>query len=221
MIMGHPSEPSGEDSRGNITSETARTSVWCAWLRFAPWAAIGALALTATWLAFQNLSLRTENSNLLVERRLAEVAYRTAQNQLAERSLLAETMINDLGARLRRSENLARLKVVPLASPTGATPNSRAIAVWDSDQHVGLLTFEELPAITDEQDYRIWITDSAISNPVNAGAFHIAVAGGRALTFKPDQPIRQATAFSITLEKKGGGPKTEGGLILLGKLPDR
>lgn len=188
-------------------------------LRLLPWAAAAAFALTATWFAMQNATLRTVNVAQQTERQLAEVAYRTAQNQLAERSLLAESMINSLGARLRRSEDLARLKVSALASLAGNTKEAQAIAVWDPDQQAGLLTFDGLPTIADEQDYQIWVVDPAYKNPVNGGVFHVAANGRVALAFRPDQPVKQAAAFAISLEKKGGVPKAEGPIVLLGKVP--
>lgn len=188
-------------------------------LRVVPWAAAALFTVTIAWLATQNLALRSANNALHTQQRLAEVAYATAQNQLAERSLLAETMINGLGARLRRSEDLARLKVSALASLAGNTAEAQAIAVWDPDLQAGLLTFEKLPAIADTQDYQIWVIDPAYPNPVNGGVFHVSADGRVALAFKPDQPVTQATAFAISLEKKGGVPKAEGPIVLLGKLP--
>ena len=186
-------------------------------LRLAPWAMAAALAVAAIWLARQNLFLRQENSTLRTERALAEVAYKTAQNQLTERSLLAENMINDLGGKLRRSEDLGRLKVAALASLAGNSTEARAIAVWDPEQQAGLLTIEKLPAIADTQDYQIWVVDPAYPNPVNGGVFHVSADGKVALAFKPDQPVKQAAAFAISLERKGGVPKAEGTILLLGK----
>ncbi len=186
-------------------------------LKLAPWALAAALALAATWFASQNATLRSENSNLRTERQLAEVAYKMAQNQLTERSLLAENMINNLGNKLRRSEDLARLKVSALASLVGNTKEAQAIAVWDPEQQTGLLTVEKLPAIAETQDYQIWVVDPAYPNPVNGGVFHVTDDGKVALAFKPDQPVTQATAFAISLEKKGGVPKAEGTIVMLGK----
>lgn len=186
-------------------------------LRFAPWAVAAGLALAATWLATQNLALRNENASLQTQRELAEVAYRMAQNRLSERSLLAENMINDLGNRLRRAEDLSRLKITALASLAGNTKEAQVIAVWDPAQQAGLLTMEKLPAIADTQDYQIWIVDPAYQDPVNGGVFHVAADGKVTLTFKPDQPVAQAAAFAISLEKKGGVPKAEGPIVLLGK----
>lgn len=187
---------------------------------YLPWAAAAALAVSTTWLATQTFSLRSENNALRTQQRLGEIAYATARNQLAERSLLAEQMINTLGTRLQRSEDLARLKVSALASLAGNTAEARAIAVWDPEQQAGLLTFDKLPVIADEQDYQIWVIDPAYQNPVNGGVFHVARDGSVSLAFRPDQPVRKATAFAISLEKKGGVPKAEGPIVLLGKLPD-
>ena len=186
-------------------------------LRFLPWAMAAALAIAATWLATQNLSLRNQNSTLQTERELAEVAYKMTQNQLSERSLLAENMINDLGNKLRRSEDLSRLKISALASLAGNTKEAQVIAVWDPGQQTGLLTVEKLPAIADTQDYQIWIVDPAYKDPVNGGVFHVTNDGKVTLAFKPDQPVTQAAAFAISLEKKGGVPKAEGPIVLLGK----
>ena len=186
-------------------------------MRLIPWAAAAVLALAATWLATQNFALRNQNTSLRTERELAESAYRMSQNQLSERSLLAEKMISDLGNKLRRSEDLSRLKISALASLAGNTKEAQVIAVWDPGQQTGLLTLEKLPAIAETQDYQIWIVDPAYKDPVNGGVFHVASDGRITLAFKPDQPVTQAAAFAISLEKKGGVPKAEGPIVLLGK----
>lgn len=186
-------------------------------IKFAPWAAAAALAAAATWFARQNLALRQENLTLRNERQLAEVAGKMAQNQLAQRSLLAEKMITDLGSQLRRSGDLTRLRVFALASSAGNMKETQAIVVWDPEQQAGLLTSAQMPVLTDAQDYQIWLTDPAYPNPVNGGVFHPGADGRVVLGFQPDQPVKQATAFAISLEKKGGGPKAGGPIILLGQ----
>lgn len=187
--------------------------------RYLPWAAAAVLALGVSWLALENTSLRTLNDSLRTQRRLAEIAYQTAEGQLAERSILAESMIKELSAQLKRSEDLARLKISALATLAGNTKEVQAIAVWDPDKQAGLLTFEWLPPIAEGQDYQIWVIDPAHPNPVNGGVFHVAKDGGAALPFWPDRPVTKATAFAISLEKKGGVPKAEGPIVLLGKVP--
>ena len=182
-----------------------------------PWAAAAALALATAWFARESTMLREENSALRTERQLAEVAYKMAQNQLSSRSLLAEKMIASLGDKLHRAEDLARLKVTALASLAGNTKEAQVIAVWDPEQQLGLLTMEKLPAIADTQDYQIWIVDPAYPNPVDGGVFHVSQSGRVILPFKPAQPVTQAAAFAISLEKKGGVPVAVGPIVLLGK----
>ena len=182
-----------------------------------PWAAAATLALATAWFARESTMLREENSALRTERQLADVAYKMAQNQLSSRSLLAEKMIASLGEKLHRAEDLARLKVTALASLAGNTKEAQVIAVWDPEQQLGLLTMEKLPAIADTQDYQIWIVDPAYPNPVDGGVFHVSQSGRVILPFKPAQPVTQAAAFAISLEKKGGVPVAVGPIVLLGK----
>ncbi len=186
-------------------------------IRLAPWTVAAVMAVAALWVTRQNVSLQQENSKFRTERQLAEVAFHLAQNQLTERTLFAEGMINSLGRELRRAKDLARLKVTALAAPAGHPTEAQVIAVWDPELQAGLLTMEKLPAIADTQDYQIWGFDPAYPNPVSAGVFHGAAGGRVVLAFKPDQPVAQATAFAISLEKKGGVPKPEGTIFLLGK----
>jgi hypothetical protein len=186
-------------------------------IRLAPWTVAVVMAVAALWVTRQNVSLQQENSKYRTERQLAEVAFHLAQNRLTERTLFAEGMINSLGRELRRSKDLARLKVIALAAPAGKATEAQVIAVWDSEQQAGLLTMERLPAIAAAQDYQIWVFDPAYPNPVNGGVFHGATDGRVVLAFKPDQPATQATAFAISLEKKGGVPKPGGTIFLLGK----
>ncbi len=186
--------------------------------RFAPWAAAAALTVAATWLAFHNLSLQSENNALRTERQLAEIAYRAAQAQLKERSFVAEAMINDLGRQLLEQQDLTRLKVTALASLAGNTPEAQAIAVWDPARETGLLTVDKLPLIGDNQDYQLWVVDPAYPNPVDGGVFKPGADGHAVLAFKGDKPIKSVAAFAISLEKKGGVPKAEGPIVLLGKF---
>ncbi|HWA28444.1 MAG TPA: anti-sigma factor [Lacunisphaera sp.] len=187
--------------------------------RLIPWAAAAILAVTAGWLASRNLALQSENDFLRTERQLAQVAYLRAQAELKERSIVAEGLINDLGRQLRAQDDLTRLKVTALVALAGGTPEARAIAVWDPGREAGLLTVEKLPAIDENQDYQLWVVDPAYPNPVDGGVFKPGADGRVALTFKGNKPIKSVAAFAISLEKKGGVPKAEGPIVLLGKVP--
>lgn len=186
--------------------------------RWLPLAAAAGLAVATVWLGTQNLSLREQNAALHTKRELAELAYQAAQSQLRERTLIAESMINDLGRQLREQQDLTRLKVTALASLAGNSPTAQAIAVWDPGRETGLLTIDRLPAIADSQDYQIWVVDPAYPIPVDGGVFKPGADGRAVLTFHGDKPIKSVAAFAISLEKKGGVPKAEGPIVLLGKL---
>lgn len=186
--------------------------------RLLPWAAAACFALTAVWLGLRASALRAENESLATQRDLAEVATQIAQSQLAERTLVAESMINDLGTKLRRSEDLSRLRIAALASLLKDSAEARAIAVWDNDRQSGLLTVEHLPAISPERDYQIWVIDPQYPIPVDGGVFHPSAEGKATIAFRGDKPIQSVSAFAVSLEKKGGVPKAEGPLVLLGKL---
>ena len=186
--------------------------------RWLPLAAAAGFALVSLWLSSQNLKLHQEVTSLRTEREMAEVAYESAQTQLKERTLLAETLINDLGHQLSTQRDLTHLKITALAALAGNTPEARAIAVWDPGLETGLLTVEKLPVIADNQDYQVWVVDPAYPNPVDGGVFKPGADGKAVLTFKGNQPIKAAAAFAISLEKKGGVPKAEGPIVLLGKF---
>ena len=199
-----------------VEKTTATLIPFSRWLLLA---AAAGLAVATLWLGSQNLRLHQENSALRTERELAQLAYRAAQNQLKERSILAESLINDLGRQLREQQDLTRLKITALASLAGNTPEAQAIAVWDPGRETGLLTVDKLPVIADNQDYQIWVVDPAYPNPVDGGVFKPGADGRAVLTFKGNKPIKGAAAFAISLEKKGGVPKAEGPIVLLGKVP--
>src|SRR5205085_12688555 len=105
------------------------------------------------------------------------------------------------------------------ATLAGNTPKAQAIAVWDPSRETGLLTVDKLPAIADNQDYQLWVVDPAYPNPVDGGVFKPGADGHAVLTFKGNQPIKHVAAFAISLEKKGGVPKAEGPIVMLGKVP--
>jgi hypothetical protein len=185
--------------------------------RLTPWILVSVLTILAIGLTSRLRVLQVDRDSLRTERLLAEIAARLAQGRLAERSLVAESLINRLGEKLRRAEDLARLKISVLAPSAAGSDGSQAVVIWDSEQQVGLLSAETLPATADTQDYQIWITDPAYPDPVNGGVFHQAVDGKAVLAFKPDRPVKQPTAFALSIEKKGGAPKAEGPILLRGK----
>jgi hypothetical protein len=186
-------------------------------LRWLALAVAMALGVTAVWLSWQLEAVRTENTALRTERDLARVSSLALENQLAERTLLAERMINDLGRELREHSDLTQLKVMVLHPPAENNDESLAVVVWNQQDQAGLLAVEQMPPNNDAQDYQIWIADPAQSEPVNGGLFHLRPGEKKTVAFKPDRSITVATGFAVSREKKGGAPKSEGPTVLLGR----
>jgi hypothetical protein len=203
--------PSPDSSENPLPVATPAAPVAGRWL---PWIAVLGATLVAGWFAVRNVTLQAEHAALRTERDLAELTRRQAHAQLAERTLLAERMINDLGSRLARGRDLTRLQVSVLGSPAGHTQDTQAIAVWAPDQETGLLAVTGLPALPADKEYQIWVFDPASPQPVNGGVFTVSPTGQATLTFRPHQPVKHAAKIAISLSRKGGAPVIEGPIVL-------
>lgn len=186
-------------------------------MRVLPWCLAAAFAFATATLGLRIASLRSENAALNTERELAEIASKVTQLQLTERTIVAEKLIADLRAELQGSEKLSRLEIVSLPPLLRNTADAKAIVVWAPGQQSGLITVENLPAVAAGQDYQIWVVDPQYPLPVDGGVFKPDTTGKAVLTFKTDKPVKQAVAFAVSLERKGGVQQAEGPMVLFGK----
>lgn len=180
------------------------------------WTVAAGCALVAVWLGVRVRALRAENDALGTQRDLADVAARLAQAQLAERTLLAERMITELGTQLVRAEDLRRLKIAALHPLLNNASEARAIAVWDPERQTGILAAEKLPVVAEGQDYQLWLTGSPHPAPVAAGVFKPDSTGKATHAFEAGSSLREITGFAVSLEKRGGAPTAGGVLVLRG-----
>ncbi|MDD2763937.1 MAG: anti-sigma factor [Opitutaceae bacterium] len=183
-----------------------------AWL---PWVAAAGFALLAGFLGQAYFSARSEIQVLRVQSALADMEGRSLQQRLEAERILSSRRISDLSARLQGENGLAGLTVVPLVFPSGSTPPALAVAVWDSRRQEGMLSVSQLPAPAADRDYQLWIVDPQYPDPINAGVFAtIPGADETQFQFKPDRPIKTAARFTVTVERKGGVPRSEGPVVL-------
>ncbi len=137
--------------------------------------------------------------------------------QVNEKLAVATTQISDLRERLRAEGDLAQFKIATLASLAGNSPQALAVAVWNPTTQQGVLRVEKLPALASDKDYQLWLIDPAYPSPVDGGVFTVDAATGHAqIKFKPTQRVNNAAKFAVSLERKGGVPKPEGAILLLG-----
>lgn len=128
------------------------------------------------------------------------------------------TRIAQLTADLVVERDLAEYKISVLASLVKDNPEAVAVALWDPGRKQGVLKVEKLPALATNQDYQLWVIDPQYKDPVDGGVFTVDPrTGGNKVAFTAKQPVNAVNAFAISLERKGGVPKAEGPIVLLGK----
>jgi anti-sigma-K factor RskA len=141
-----------------------------------------------------------------------------ASAELGRQLELARDRMGQLASDMLRERELADFKISVLASLAREHPQALAVAVWDSSRKEGVLKVENLPALAPTQDYQLWVVDPQYKDPVDGGVFTVTPGTGEArLTFTAKQPVAAVNAFAISLERKGGVPKAEGPILLLGK----
>lgn len=119
--------------------------------------------------------------------------------------------------RLQERDVLARLQIASLSSKLANAPNANAVVVWDEKKQRGVLKVTQLPHNAANQDYQLWLVDPRYKDPIDGGVFQVANDGSASVPFHPTSPVREAQAFAISLERKGGVTKAEGPIVLLGK----
>ncbi len=137
----------------------------------------------------------------------------SARRELAAR----DERVADLTRRLAAQGTLADYKIATLASLLGNSPQALAVAVWNPLNQEGVLTVQKLPALADDKDYQLWVVDPQYPIPVDGGVFRVDPATGEArLSFRPNLPVKTVAKFAVSLERKGGVPKAEGPMVLIG-----
>lgn len=205
---------------------------------FLPWAIAASLALACAGIGQLYLSFRAQSALLQDQAALAELELRGVRQQLEAERLLAQRQIGDateqlaslraqladanteigeLRGKFQAQGDLAQFRIATLASLAGNSPESHAVAVWNPITQEGLLRVDKLPALATDQDYQLWVIDPAYPIPVDGGVFTVDPATGHAqIAFRPNQRVTNATKFAVSLERKGGVPKAEGPILLLG-----
>jgi anti-sigma-K factor RskA len=229
-------------SIATCATPNARVIPFPAWLGWTSLAAAAALALVATRLHLDGSRLAGQATLATQATRLLDAELRATRNQLEAERLLAAAqnqqwkLADAETARLRadletdrraalariaalESRNrLAELRIASLSALAGQPTSAQGVAVWDSVTQQGVLTVSKLPALASDRDYQLWLVDPQYPTPVDGGVFRVDPATGEArIVFKADKPVRDASAFAISLERKGGVPVAEGPMILAGK----
>jgi anti-sigma-K factor RskA len=205
------------------------------WIGFATAACFACLAAYFAQAYFNQSAL---NSAFRDQQNLADLSLRSTKNQLAAERLIAQreladaakragdtaALITTLESRLAETKQqlfaqgtLADYKIATLASLLGNSPQAVAVAIWNPASQEGVLTVQKLPALAADKDYQLWVIDPQYSIPVDGGVFKVDPTTGEGrLVFHPNRPVQTVAKFAVSLERKGGVPKAEGPMVLIG-----
>jgi anti-sigma-K factor RskA len=152
-----------------------------------PWALAAAFAITTAALFYERHELRKEAASLLAETR-----------------------------ELRNRDALAKVRIATLSAKVEAYANASVVIVWDQQQQRGIVKLANLPLAGNGKDYQLWVVDPKYPQPVSGGILPIGADGMARIAFAPDQPVKKADAFAISIEPAGGVPKATGPIVFLG-----
>ncbi|MEO7175362.1 MAG: anti-sigma factor [Saprospiraceae bacterium] len=92
-------------------------------------------------------------------------------------------------------------------------PDAKATIFWDQASSTVMLKVNQLPKVPTGKQYQLWaIVDG---KAIDAGVFDLPESSDTMIKMKE---FATASAFAITLEDKGGKPKAEGAMYVLGSI---
>ena len=218
-----------------VTASRSTILPFPTWIGFATAACFACLAAYFAQAYFNQSAL---NSAFRDQQSLADLSLRSTKNQLAAERLIAQreladaakrasdsaALVTTLESRLAETKQqlfaqgtLADYKIATLASLLGNSPQAVAVAIWNPASQEGVLTVQKLPALAADKDYQLWVIDPQYSIPVDGGVFKVDPTTGEGrLVFHPNRPVQTVAKFAVSLERKGGVPKAEGPMVLIG-----
>ena len=124
--------------------------------------------------------------------------------------------ITDEVAALKEQEQQSQLQIATLQSKVWEYRKSEMLVVWDQKRSQGVVMLEKMPKVESDKDYQLWVVDPAKPNPVSAGVVTVDAKGFVKATFRPVETVSGEAKFALSIEKKGGVPKSEGQLLMVG-----
>lgn len=119
-------------------------------------------------------------------------------------------------AALKAQEQQSQLQIATLQSKVWEYRRSEMLVVWDQKRSQGVVMLDKMPKVDSDKDYQLWVVDPSKPNPVSAGVVTVDAKGSVKATFKPVEAVSGEAKFALSIEKKGGVPKSEGQLLMVG-----
>jgi anti-sigma-K factor RskA len=99
---------------------------------------------------------------------------------------------------------------------TNNAPGATGMLVLSHDGNLGTLVVDGLTPLDNSLQYQLWLIHD--NSRESGGVFSVTPDGYGALTVSSNQPLKNYTAFGITIEPAGGSPGPTGQKVLDGKL---
>ncbi len=139
-----------------------------------------------------------------------------SQEELADKREKSDKLLARIET-LEKKNDLVGLRLASLQGQVEKFQQTQAGVVWDQKEGKGLIRLADLPPVEAGKDYQLWIVDPDYDTPVDAGLIQADANGAAEIPFTPADKVTEASAFAISIEKKGGVPVNEGPIVFLGK----
>ena len=118
--------------------------------------------------------------------------------------------------RLRKADILKQMKIATLSAQNDAYAKAGAVVVWDEAKQRGVVKLSNFPPVASGKDYQLWVINSKQGAPISGGVVPVSADGAARVAFTPNQPVKKADKFAISIEKEGGAPTAAGPIVLAG-----
>jgi hypothetical protein len=124
-----------------------------------------------------------------------------------------KSKLKAMGTELTRANDSIAMISLRLNSFEARDPayQSAKIAIaWDSFQHHGVISAQNLPAPSAGYNYQLWVLDPGAQAPLSAGLVHLEKIS---TPFTVSSLSTVNPGFAITLEPGGGSPEPTGSIL--------
>jgi len=141
----------------------------------------------------------------------------TLQNQIAQNVAEMDRLSQQAsGVNSPQTDSLSQTRMSLLVPTPEGPPAASASVVFDLLDQKGILATENLPVLTPERDYQLWLFDPNVNAAVSGGIFHVNERGSVRTEYKPSAQLRSPERFAISIERKGGSSAPSGRFVLVG-----
>lgn len=140
------------------------------------------------------------------------------ESKIQEQQLRLISITSDLNLK-EQILNVLRSPKIEMVIMNGQeiNPSGYGKIIWDPARNIAILHVSKLPSAPSDKDYQLWFMDKD-QKPVSAGVFSVAKENENYFKVSeiPMPEKKDITAFSVTIEPKGGVPQPTGAMYLLG-----